>query len=105
MALLCYLCFCSQLYIVVHVELVGFLRLNSNNDGFNDDSLQHNKSKKFLAIQPVRCRVRYSVNLLHRSTLRFTAAVASDFCAIVAMRALITSSNYVDGIPCKPTCN
>ena len=44
---------------------------------------------------------------LWESTLRFTAAVASGFCAIVAtcVLASITSSNYVGGIPCVSTCN
>ena len=45
-----------------------------------------------------------SINLLHWSTLRFTAAIASGFCTILAMRVLasITSSNYVGRIPACP---
>ena len=39
---------------------------------------------KFLAIQPVCCRVWHPENLLHRSTLRFTIAVGSGFCIIIS---------------------
>ena len=49
---------------------------------------------KILAIQPVWCRLWHSESLLHRFTLRFTAAVGSGFCAIVATLVLasITTS-------------
>ena len=102
---MCYLHVCSQCYIVVHVELVDFLS-SGNNSNNNDASLQHTYNK-FLAIQPVRCHVRCSENLLHQSTLWFTAAVASGFCAIVAtcVLASITSLNYVGRLSYMPTCN
>ena len=51
---------------------------------------------KFLAIQLVWWRIWHSENLLHSSTLWFTAAVGSGVCAIVAtcVLALITSSEW-----------
>ena len=101
--LMCYLCLCSHF---VDVKLVDFLRLWRQ---FEQQwrYLTTQQLTKFLAIQPIRCRVWCSENPLHRSTLRFMAAVASGFCAIVAMHVLasITSLNYVGGIPCMPTHN
>ena len=93
---MCYLCLCSQQYIVVHIELVDFLRLWWQLEQ-QRCCLTTQQLKKFLAVQPIWCCFWCSENLLHRSTLRFMAAVASSFCAIVATSVLasITSSNYV----------
>ena len=52
---MCYLCLCSQRYIVVHVELVDFLRLWRQLE--QQYWLTTQQLAKFLAIQPVRCHV------------------------------------------------
>ena len=50
---MCYLCLCSQRYIVVHVELVDFLRLWRQLEQ-RRHWLTTQQLTKFLAIQPVR---------------------------------------------------
>ena len=84
MTLMCYLCLCSQRYSCPRrtsrsLEAVATTRTTTTL-GLTT------QLTKFLAIQPVtgvRCLIWCCYYLLHRSTLRFTAAVASRFCAIV----------------------
>ena len=52
---MCYLCLCRQRYIVVHVQVVDFLRLWGHLE--QRRYLTTQQIKKILAIQPVRCRV------------------------------------------------
>ena len=88
MALVCYLHLCSQWYILVHVEIVD--ALSQWRQHKQQRRLQHTTITKFLAIQPARYRVWHSENLLHWSTLWFTATTASVclfFFVIIAMHA------------------
>ena len=92
MAFVCYLHLCSQRYIVVHIELVD--ALSQWQQRKQQRHLRHITITKFLAIQPARYRVWHSENLLHRSTLWFTATIASAFFSVIATHVLasITSS-------------
>ena len=51
-----------------------------------------------LAIQPIRCHVQYTKKLPRRSTLRLTAAVASDFPPIADTSIFVS-------IMSAPTCS
>ena len=66
-ALVCYLCLCSQRYIVAHIVT------------------------RFLSMQPFRCCVWHFLDLPYQSTLWVMAAVPSCFCAIAATCVLASS--------------
>ena len=84
-------CFCSQHCIDVCVELFPFSQSETTTQTTMTLAYNTQQITKFLAIQPVRCRVWHSG---YRSTFWFMTAIANSFCAIKAMHvfALIMSS-------------
>ena len=72
----------------VHVELVNFFESVATTRTTTTLAYNTQQIMKFLVTHPIWCRTWHSENLLHRSTLRFTAAIASSFCVIVATHVL-----------------